>query len=552
MSTPEKSPIAPSEKVSTPMLGESGFESEGVGQLMAAPVFQLMASDGNDGPPIQRKESGGGMPGDLVSGFAASTGHDLSDVNVHYNSDKPSQVGALAYAQGNDIHLGAGQEQHLAHEAAHVVQQREGRVQPTTEVAGMPVNDNKGLESEADNMGAKAMQMKSESNMVSPSRNVAQQVATAQRKVVTQRMVPSNVAQLKKVSSFFGEFEDKKYTAVGDYGVDFEVEFRPFADKVTGSKIGLVQSVRSQLGGVSTGIHPTQKERTVQSGVGEGQRIDRLSSYGNPMYAATAPAAKDELGTTSTSAGWGQHATKNGDGTWNPAILKDKPTLPGHGENSSQVFETAALGLDGNQKDTYMGSVKWGWNFNAGKLTMVDFDIVSNAIPSAGFLAAANVWNGSHTSGTMEVHGTLNSGNAAQAYKGDHTADFTVSNGVQVTLINTAPFFTHIHNNEVYVGVQITVGTNLKNALMKVSDVRDKGDGGATIDLPTPDIYINPAVLPIFSDAEMRTRIKDLPANTRMENTSCTIHNSYGMRVVAGDDLNLRGFVDQTRVQRER
>jgi hypothetical protein len=142
------------------MLGESGFESEGVGQLMAAPVFQLMASDGNNGPPIQRKESSGGMPGDLVSGFAASTGHDLSDVNVHYNSDKPSQVGALAYAQGNDIHLGAGQEQHLAHEAAHVVQQREGRVQATTEVAGMPVNDNKGLESQADNMGAKAMQMK--------------------------------------------------------------------------------------------------------------------------------------------------------------------------------------------------------------------------------------------------------------------------------------------------------------------------------------------------------------------------------------------------------
>jgi Domain of unknown function (DUF4157) len=161
MSSPEKSSVTPAKKVSTPMLGESSFESEGVSQLIAAPAFQLMASDGNDGPPIQRKESRGGMPGDLVSGFAASTGHDLSDVKVHYNSDKPSQVGALAYAQGNDIHLGTGQEQHLAHEAAHVVQQREGRVQATSKVAGMPVNDNKGLESEADNMGAKAMQMKS-------------------------------------------------------------------------------------------------------------------------------------------------------------------------------------------------------------------------------------------------------------------------------------------------------------------------------------------------------------------------------------------------------
>jgi hypothetical protein len=138
-------------------------ESEGQesqGKSLNPPAFQLMASDGSDAPPVQRKESNGGLPSDLVSGFAASTGHDLSNVNVHRNSDKPSQVGALAYAQGNDIHLGAGQEQHLAHEAAHVVQQREGRVQANTNVGGMPVNDSKSLESEADNMGAKAAQMK--------------------------------------------------------------------------------------------------------------------------------------------------------------------------------------------------------------------------------------------------------------------------------------------------------------------------------------------------------------------------------------------------------
>jgi hypothetical protein len=157
---------SPTPQHESPIQEKSNFESEGPGLSLAPPAFQLMASDAAptsppEAPAMQLKASGG-MPGDLVSGFAASTGHDLSDVNVHYNSDKPSSVGALAYAQGNDIHLGAGQEQHLAHEAAHVVQQREGRVQATTEVAGMPVNDNKGLESEADNMGAKAMQMKAD------------------------------------------------------------------------------------------------------------------------------------------------------------------------------------------------------------------------------------------------------------------------------------------------------------------------------------------------------------------------------------------------------
>ena len=79
-----------------------------------------------------------------------------NDVRVHYNSDKPATVQALAYTQGTDIHVAPGQEQHLPHEAWHVAQQMAGRVEPTTEVGGLPVNDSKELEHEADVMGAKA------------------------------------------------------------------------------------------------------------------------------------------------------------------------------------------------------------------------------------------------------------------------------------------------------------------------------------------------------------------------------------------------------------
>lgn len=64
---------------------------------------------------------------------------------------------AHAYAQGSDIHLASGQEKHLPHELGHVVQQAQGRVAPTTSVAGMAVNDNPALEHEADVMGAKAL-----------------------------------------------------------------------------------------------------------------------------------------------------------------------------------------------------------------------------------------------------------------------------------------------------------------------------------------------------------------------------------------------------------
>jgi len=90
----------------------------------------------------------------------------MDDVKVHYNSDKPTQLQAHAYAQGTDIHVAPGQEKHLPHEAWHVVQQKQGRVQPTMQMKeGVAVNDDKGLESEADRMGGKAFQFRTESEI---------------------------------------------------------------------------------------------------------------------------------------------------------------------------------------------------------------------------------------------------------------------------------------------------------------------------------------------------------------------------------------------------
>lgn len=105
---------------------------------------------------IQKKPNNTGLPDNLKAGVESLSGYSMDDVKVHYNSSQPATVQALAYTQGTDIHVAPGQEQHLAHEAWHVAQQMAGRVAPTTEIGGMPVNDNAGLEHEADVMGAKA------------------------------------------------------------------------------------------------------------------------------------------------------------------------------------------------------------------------------------------------------------------------------------------------------------------------------------------------------------------------------------------------------------
>lgn len=112
---------------------------------------------------LQRKEDSKGLPAGLRAGVESLSGQSMSDVTVHRNSDKPAQLQAHAYAQGTDIHLGPGQEQHLPHEAWHVAQQKQGRVEPTTQLkAATLINDDKGLEQEADVMGAKAMQVGSQ------------------------------------------------------------------------------------------------------------------------------------------------------------------------------------------------------------------------------------------------------------------------------------------------------------------------------------------------------------------------------------------------------
>jgi len=108
-----------------------------------------------------------GLPDKLKAGIENLSGYSMDDVKVHYNSSKPAQLQAHAYAQGTDIHLATGQEKHLPHEAWHVVQQKQGRVKPTRQLKSkVNINDDVGLEKEADVMGREAMKPPTYSNIL--------------------------------------------------------------------------------------------------------------------------------------------------------------------------------------------------------------------------------------------------------------------------------------------------------------------------------------------------------------------------------------------------
>ncbi len=105
-------------------------------------------------PPSEKDKTG--IPERMKTKFERSSGFSFDDVRVHYNSEKPAQLKAHAYTQGNQIYVAPGQEKHLPHELGHVVQQKSNAVKPTGEIAGMPLNDDEAMESGADKLAEKA------------------------------------------------------------------------------------------------------------------------------------------------------------------------------------------------------------------------------------------------------------------------------------------------------------------------------------------------------------------------------------------------------------
>ena len=78
-----------------------------------------------------KKENKTGLPDELGASNKCLSGLSMDDVKVHYNSDRPATLAALAYEQSTDIEIVSGQAKHLEHDLRHVVQQSQGRVRPT-------------------------------------------------------------------------------------------------------------------------------------------------------------------------------------------------------------------------------------------------------------------------------------------------------------------------------------------------------------------------------------------------------------------------------------
>jgi hypothetical protein len=114
-----------------------------------------------------------GIPNAVKERFENKSGFSFDDVRIHYNSDKPAQLQAFAYTQGNQVYIAPGQERCLGHELGHVVQQKRGEVRPTVRYNGVGINDDTGLEKEADDLYKKPFKIE-QGKMQHATNSVAQ------------------------------------------------------------------------------------------------------------------------------------------------------------------------------------------------------------------------------------------------------------------------------------------------------------------------------------------------------------------------------------------
>lgn len=497
----------------------------------------------------QSEENTTGLPDALKANLESKYGMSLDHIKVHYNSSKPAKLEAHAYAKFPNIYIAPGQEKYLPEEAAHMVQQMQGRVRPTEEVNGTPVNDNASLEKEAVQEGQKA------SGGVQKNKG----------KDLVQNKGQQGVVQRAKIEkeSHYGTFsvDDAKYDFDGGKTkLDANITFEP-GDNTDAKKIGLTQMIKNQQDGKDYAIDPNAKTKMTDDGHG----IDRISNKNTPIYGSSSLAAGKGLEDTeqdnnrektaainlepgakrNASYELGHHYKVNKedkDFKTKNAGLYDGPTVEG-GANSMKEFETTALALDGQQKGEYYGSVKWGWKKDGtGALKKIDFDLVSKGVPSKNFMEAAEKWNDGKKRGTLVI-------------KKDDTKlgwgtpkNTKLKKGVEVKQTGTAVG---------YIIVEVLTCDDIGyKGYVKTEELEDKGDGEDTVNLTIVKTKIpTEANISYYKDGKKTKEIGKMPLKTRMKESKPKESNDKNgmvkMEIVDGDLTGTEVWVEKTKLKDE-
>lgn len=387
-------------------------------------------------------------------------GFDLSRVRVHIDADAAASadaLGARAYTVGTHIAFGPNQyapgtssgQALLAHELAHVLQQREVTSSPPrTLELGSPSHP---AEREAEAFARSVLSPSPSLRETSPVPPVTPLLTSFGSHPILRRAPKAACA----AESWAGCFTASGYVPALEsdttgpkrpyMGADIHIEFAP-NEKVDASKIALVQTVQFLLDGKPSDIYfhedeshedgkavdvPTPKiigvaERysTTDTGYPEGQKkkqtevsrsIDALDTDAPGTKIDNLPANRSPLAGLKDPAKGGKlsDAGEQGENHFGfrykdkgklvgpvSAAMKDIPRfhVPVDAE-AEQRFETAALAVEGAQAGAFYGSVQWGWKKAKSEIsaTLTKFQLLSKGAPSPVLERTAELWNTSRT-----------------------------------------------------------------------------------------------------------------------------------------------------------
>lgn len=360
--------------------------------------------------------------------------HDVSGIASHTDAaaaDGARMMGASAFTSGSHVAFAGRPSLHTAaHEAAHAIQQRGG-----VHLKGGVGEAGDAYERHADAVADRVVAGQSSETLLDAyaSRARGEDGAAGGTRAAQLKQSPGVAVQMTKLKTGYGTFEDVSYhkltnTSGKEIGCEIYLRFTP-GDTVDASKIGLTQTLKATKDGALDTPNEGKTRQAVKSGTAKDFYIDQYAGTRNPLYATTNPPASDadnmaawpedpkvekmtederkksdETGKVGQLyKGIGQHGYRKKSGaSWDTkdAELRDRPNRPGSVDkkNSGQYFETTALAVEGTQKDSYYGSVQWGWERDsAAAFKLVDFKVVSMGVPSENFMAAARQWNTSKT-----------------------------------------------------------------------------------------------------------------------------------------------------------
>lgn len=338
------------------------------------------------------------LDADTRAYFEPRYGHDFSRVRVHADqqaSETARAMDAAAYTVGSQIAFAEGRYQPgtatgrrlLAHELAHVAQQRNVSVPGTHLEVGKP--------SDAAERAADAAAQHALVHATTRTVDAIDASATVRRTTV---------------ESWAGTFDnDLQYDLTnendgkgnGAYGSPIQIRFTP-KPVVHADKVAFVQTAVStwndQAWFIGNEADSTAKEaRSTPAGI----HIDQPSRLSTTPLGMKNPPSGGDLAASvpGTNAKFGIPSAKDPESrkAWmfDPAGLGPIPDEVA----ASQSLETAALAVSGPQQGVYYGSVRWGWDKLAGAktATLKPFRSVSKDAPSAEFRDASELWNASKT-----------------------------------------------------------------------------------------------------------------------------------------------------------